>query len=167
MSSNLEFVVTMANGTKVYVDTVNSPAATHLKGSPSLLGLVEDFLKHQSFHEKEISIEHDTGHIVGKMDLVETDSKDEIVYAIRQNRDIYTRFVKNREPVPTSYLTVILRKDNENNYILWSTWIGRLVPMSPGNPDSTPESKLFWDKHALVFGRQPIIENTLTDKYPW
>jgi hypothetical protein len=101
------------------------------------------------------------------MDLVETDSKDEIVYAIRQNRDIYTRFVKNREPVPTSYLTVILRKDNENNYILWSTWIGRLVPMSPGNPDSTPESKLFWDKHALVFGRQPIIENTLTDKYPW
>jgi len=165
--SSIEAVVTMANGIKVYVDTVDSPAATHLKSNPELLGLVKDFLKHQSFHEEEVSLEYDTDHIVGNMDLVETDSKDEIVYAIRKNRDIYTRFVKNREPVPTSYITVILRKNNEGNYILWSAWIGRLVPTSPGNPDSTPVSKPFWDKHALVFGRQPIIEETLTDKYPW
>lgn len=92
--SNIVNLVTMANGANVYVDTKGSHAATHIKDNPELLNLVKVFLKNQSFHEENVAIEHDTGKIIGSMDLIDTDEKDEIVYAIRQNREIYTKFAK-------------------------------------------------------------------------
>lgn len=163
----LEQIATLANGSKVYTDSEKSHASTHLKESPQLLGLIQDFLSKQNFHEPEVVVEHDAGKTIGHMDLIETTDKDEIVYAKRVNRDNYTKFAKNRSPVPTSFLTIILHRDEKGDYELYSAWIGRYTPPFPGDKREAPNSKEFWATHALVFGNQAIERETLTKEKPW
>lgn len=129
--------------------------------------LLKELLITQSFQEKEVYRDYDIGKIVGLSDLVETDANDEIIYAKRLNREGYTRFVKNRNPEPTSYLTVYLKQDEEQKYELVSAWIGKTCPAFPDDEYAIPESKPFWDKHALVWGNQPIISGTETTGCPW
>lgn len=161
------FICNMANGAKVYYDDEKSHTATHLSDTPQLLPLVIDFLTKQNFHEDKLFIEHNTEKIIGHTDLVETTEDDDIVYAKRINRDNYTKFVKNRNPRATSYFTVLLVKDGEDNYELASAWIGHTCPSFPDDVNATSDSKPFWDKHALVYRNQAILEGTLTQISPW
>ena len=159
------FVVALANGTKVYVDTKHSHAATHLKKHPELLSIAKRILRTKNFDKSEVAFEEDVGQIIGMMDIVKTTERDKTVYAKRINRDSYTRFVKNRKPTPTPYVTMVLRKEKQI-YDLWSVWIGRKVPPFPGDDRETPESRDFWMKHALVWG-QEVQPGTETTVCPW
>lgn len=163
----MEYFATLANDKKVSADLTGSHLATHFADFPELSALVKEFLVTQSFDEQEVYVDHDMGRVVGSSDLVETDDTDEIVYAKRFNRDTYTRFVKGRDPVPTSYITVTLTLDGDGNYELTSAWIGQICPLFPDRPGATPESKPFWAKHALVWGNQTIQEGTETEVCPW
>src|SRR5574344_1738063 len=57
-----------------------------------------------------MEIEHDFGNYVGLSDCVETSESDVLIYAIRKGRKGYTVFVKNRNPIPTSHVTIVLKK---------------------------------------------------------
>lgn len=160
------YVATTSNGQKVFVDTVRSHAATHLADDSGLLDLVVELLGDSEIEGENVAFEKDMGRIIGKTDLVTTDESDEIIYAKRPNRGNYTRFAKNRQPVPTQYLTVILRRIDEG-YELWSAWVGKLAPSFPGGENETPDSKVFWSSHALVWGTQAVKEGTITTKQPW
>jgi hypothetical protein len=163
----MEHIATLANGKKVYADLTGSHLATHFADFPELSNLVKDFLATQSFTEPLVYADYDMGKVVGNSDLVETSDSDEIVYAKRLNRDTYTRFVKGRDAVPTSYITISLHQDSDGNYELSSAWIGQICPLFPDRPGATAESKSFWTNHALVWGNQTIQEGTETTVSPW
>lgn len=155
------------NGKVVYVDTKRSHAATHLTDTPELMELVKEALPTIDADRDNVYVDKDLGRIIGVSDLVATTEKDEIVYAKRLNRTNYTRFAMNRKPEPTQSVTVVLRKDSEGSYELWSAWIGSVTPQFPGDPLETPESRSFWRRHALVWGNQEVKPGTEITDWPW
>src|SRR5258708_5933868 len=110
-----------ANGCKVFIETENSHASTHLEDTPGLLDLVKEAVPKVTLVKQEERIEYDMGRIVGTRDLIETKEGDEIFYAKRPHRDRYSRFVKNKKPVPTSSLVLRFVKTSENEYQLYTT----------------------------------------------
>lgn len=108
--------------------------------------------------------------IIGVCDCVETSDADDIVYAIRKERDRHMRFVKNRTAVPVDHLTMILF--NQHKYWnLVSAWFGgpaTQLPYSPKMTDAENDEALrFWATHALVWGCQRVREETITETCPW
>ena len=116
--------------------------------------------------EKMICIEKQMDEYIGCTDLVETKEGDEIVYALRPLRSIYSRFVKNKKSVPSKWVTLNIRKEKEM-YVLHTAFVGRLTPSFPGDDYLPDQSKEFWACHALVWGSQEIIPGSETDKCPW
>lgn len=155
------------NGKTVYVDTQGSHAATHIADTPDLLELVQELVANLVPNDDNIYVDKDMGRPVGLSDLVETNGTDKILYAKRLNRDNYTRFVQNRKAESTNFVTVVLRKDSVGDYELWSAWIGPAAPQFPGDDFETPESRPFWQKHALVWGNQAIQPGTEREDWPW
>jgi len=155
------------NGKLVYVDTQSSHAATHIADTPDLLKLVQEFIADLVAVDDNVYVDKDMGRAVGLSDLVKTSKTDKIIYAKRLNRDNYTRFVLSRKAEPTNFVTIVLRKDTEGDYELWSAWVGRAAPQFPGDEFETAESKPFWRIHALVWGNQETKPNTERDDWPW
>lgn len=100
---------------------------------------------------------------IGYCNLVETNQNDEIIYAKRIGRDIYTKFVKGRNAKLTNCVTVLLNKSHNRNNEYFA------VTMFPGNePQKEPEdmnissynelvnSLKFWSGHALIFDEDII-----------
>lgn len=111
---------------------------------------------------------HDFGREVGVSDLVEIDEGDEIIYAKRNNREEYTVFNKSKLGEPSSFVTVALEAKEDGTYELASTWVGASdSPSFPGTELEQPNSKDYWSKHALVWGRQEIQPGTETTARPW
>lgn len=162
-----EFIGKTKNGCSVYVDTVHSHASTHLKDTPGLLELTEEALDQLELTEEKYWFDIDMSRVIGTSECVETHDGDEILYAQRPNRDNFSRFVKNRKPEPTNYLSLWLEKRGENEYELMTTYIGRKTPSFPGGKSETPESFMFWADHALIWGNQEIVSGTETTICPW
>jgi hypothetical protein len=155
------------NGLEVLVDLERGHAATHLRDTPGLLEMVKEAIPNIEPDDSYRRIEIDLGREVGYSDLVETEDGDEIVYAKRPHRDAYTRFVKNKGPVPSSWITLELQRKDEQHYELFTAYIGRIVPSFPGTSFETFKSKPFWSRHALVWGRQEVVLGTETTECPW
>jgi hypothetical protein len=154
------------NGCSVYV-MATSHAAMHFADTPELEQLVRELLPLLHAEGKNVFVENDMGRIVGHTDLVETTEKDEIVYAKRLHRKDYARFALRRDPQATTYVTVALNRRKSGEYNLVSAWIGGIAPPLPGDRRATADSKSFWKKHALVWGRQKIQEGTIAKTWPW
>jgi hypothetical protein len=163
-----EFLTKTANGKDVYYDPVNSHAATHMADTPQLRGLVKEILAKLVLEEDKMFFDTNMGRIVGTSDLVQNDPKDEIVYAIRKNRDIHTSFNKTKAPQPSSIVAVYVERRTEKEYELMSAWIGTMnTPPFPGDSAETSDSKKFWMSHSLAWGKQEIIPGTETSTCPW
>lgn len=89
--------------------------------------------------------------VVGLSHCVETQPGDCVVYRVRGEREWATRFVLDREPEPTSLVTVVLVEGAWTGYVLVSAWFGPVVPPEPEDPRATPESESFWASHALTW----------------
>ncbi|MDB5264702.1 MAG: hypothetical protein JWN64_273 [Parcubacteria group bacterium] len=139
---------------------------THFKHHPKLLDVVEHIIPTLEGGGEWIRVEKDLGEIIGTTDLVETVEGDEIVYALRPRRSIYSRFVKGKESTPTSWITIALRK-SEGGYDLYTAFVGRDTPSFPGGDHLSEQSKEFWSTHALVWGSQEVIPGTETPLCPW
>jgi hypothetical protein len=163
----MQYVVTSANGKKVYVDAENSHAAIHLSDTPTLFELVKELLQSIELEGENVYLDKDMGRTVGTTDLIKTGPDDEILYAKRVNRTNYTRFVKGHSAQPSSFVTVVLVKRDKKSYELWSAWIGRAVPQFPGDKHETTEGRLFWRNHALVWGNQEVRPGTEVQEWPW
>ena len=145
----------------------DSHAATHFTADPELSEYIKIALHDLDTNEPSVYTEIDFSRQVGYSDLVETDQTDEIIYAKRLGRLTFTRFTKNRQPIPTNFITIWLTRTNTGDYDLMSAWFGRKTPPLPGDEWETPESKPFWTNHALVWGKQAIIKGTETTSSPW
>src|SRR5256885_12271874 len=122
------------NGMTVYVDLIRSRAAKHIAQQPHLLGLVEEVLRQTALQGPAINLEHDMGRVIGYSSVVSTTDADTVFYAQLLRDTTYTRFVKNGKPLPTPYLTIVLRSgEGKGSYELYDTWIGRLSLPLPGS----------------------------------
>lgn len=162
-----ELLGTSHNQQAVWYDSTVSHAATHFASDHTLKDTVKLSLGDLDLTEDSIFTEINFDHEVGMTDLVSTDETDIIIYAKRVGRDIYTRFTKSRSPQPTNTITLWLVRLPETGYELKSAWFGPTVPAFPGDERETSDSKLFWKDHALVWGKQAVIENTVTNNSPW
>jgi len=151
----------------VYVDMESSHASTHFDDTPGLMEIIKEIIPTLTPTEDWVRTDVDTGREIGLSDLVKTDAEDETLYAKRPHREQYARFVKNRKPVSTSFVTVDLRKESDGTYNLYTAFVGELTPSFPGGNYLPERSKEFWSNHALVWGRQEIIPGTETKECPW
>ena len=155
------------NGIEVYVDLIKSHAARHIAEQPHLLGLTTEVIKHLSPRGPEVVVERDMKRSIGYDFIVESTDKDTIFYAQITKDNKVTRFVKNGKPTSTQYLTIILRRDTEDNtYELHDAWIGRIKPAQSGSTDETTESKLYWEDHAVVYANQTLQTHTISKSLP-
>ncbi len=162
-----EYLGKTKSGHDVYVDTEASHAVTHFAHQPRLLDFVKKALPTIEIMGDQARIEKDMGEEVGTSDLVKTNEGDEIVYALRPLRTHYSRFVKNKKSLPTSWITISLCKSGEQEYILYTAFAGHLTPSFPGGDFLPNESAKFWSTHALVWGSQEIVPGSETSKCPW
>jgi hypothetical protein len=165
---NHEFLTKSANGKDVFYETVNSHAATHIADTPLLKELVIETVSKLVLEDERLMLDADMGRIIGTTDLVVNEPGDEMIYAIRRNRDVYTAFNKTQKPTPTSIVALCLERRDETSYELLSAWTGTVnSPPFPGDPNATPKSKKYWTKHSLVWGNQEILPGTETAVCPW
>lgn len=162
-----EFLGKTKNGASVYLDFKTSHAVTHFESQPSLRSAVEELIPTIEATADTVRIEHDMGKVIGTTDLIETTDQDEIVYAMRPRRKVYSRFVKNKATTPTSWVTIVLHKNKKGEYILHTAFAGRNTPSFPGGDYLPEQSRDFWSKHALVWGSQEVIPDTETSVCPW
>lgn len=166
----MEFLCKSANDKKVVYDATNSHTATHFKDAPGLRPLVIEILGGRVLEGEVIAEDVDMGRDIGNSDVVTVSDKDKLVYAMRNKREDqgYVPFVKNRQPEPTSLVSVYLVQRDEDTYELSSTWIGEYgSPDFPQMTTATPESIPFWQRHAFVWGSQEIIPGTERNDCPW
>ncbi len=112
---------------------------------------------------------HDFGRTVGVSHCVQTQERDEIVFAQRVGRGGLSRFVKNREPVSTTMLTVSLKRVVAGRYEIRTAYLGDPGHVEPwaASPDRFQDAVAFWEKHALCYGYEPIVPSTETNACPW
>lgn len=165
--SKYKLLCHMADGNAVYVEK-GSHAQTHLQDTPELKSLLKEALVDYLPTKERESFEIDMGRIIGYSDLALLEEGDEVFYAKRKNRTKYTKFVKNKEPYPTRFLSGGLRKRKNKSYVFITAFIGKTAPDFPSGPEDTDKRRRkFWEKRALVFGKQEINESTITEEIPW
>jgi len=139
----------------------------HIARQPQLLTLAKEMLAETMVRGAEINLERDMKRPIGYNFIVTTTDQDTVFYGRLLRDDIYTRFVKNRKPLSTQYLTVALLQDSNNAYELSDVWIGRLIPPRPGSANETTESKSYWSNHAFVLDNQLLQQRTVTRTCPY
>ena len=165
--ANQEFFAQSKNGIVVTYDPVHSHASTHFRDTPQICPLVKQIIEHTDISGDMMEFDVDTGKLLGTSDLVTTDESDDIVYAIRKNRDRHMRFTTSQQAQPSSMIAISLTRLNDKTYNLFSAWLGPMAPPTPNNPLANSKSKPFWSKHALVWGNQEIQPGTETTICPW
>lgn len=164
---NTHLVATTGNNANVYVNLTHSLAGARISRQPHLLTFLKEILGSMELTDADIYIEYDTGRIIGNSEIVATTDKDSIVYARRPKTQTYIRLVKNRQLLPTNYLTLVLRKMDSGDYELVDTWPGHKAPPFPDEAHATADSPAFWADHAIVLDGQPIQAGTLTKDCPY
>ncbi len=105
--------------------------------------------------------------VVGINNRVKTGANDEIVFAQRVGRTGLSRFVKNRQPEPTRYVTVVLNRRASGVYEVLTAYIGSAAPREPWDPRADREvSARFWASEALLWGSEPVVDGTETTNMP-
>ena len=158
------------NGKQVYFDSEHSHAATHFADTPQLKALVREVLQNTNIEDENLEFDLDMGREIGTCDVVETDTTDVIVYALRKNRTEqgYVPFTKSRPAQPDSNISISLVADTDGTYHLSSAWIGTWDdPPFPGQPHATPERRPYWSTHAFVWGSQEIEPGSELRNCPW
>ena len=147
-----------ADGFDAILDDNNTHVAYHLLETPDLIDLVIEALPRvEANGQDQVVFERDMGRVVGTTNLAETSDQDEIIYAKRKGRDTYSRFVKNRDVIPTQYIVVVLRK-TVDGYLLWTAMCGRLLPQDAYDKNSE------WSKtHAMVFDEHLVQKDTIRE----
>ena len=149
------------NGLRVY-DREDS----HLHEEGGLtLGLLKEGLRKiqlmegENFKKYELNFKRP----IGLTTCVEVTSDDEVVMVYRKGRTGMTPMVKNRDPKPCEWLTIILRRDNIANHItLISAFIGSGSTPEPwdkrlkNNPRAKQRAEAFWATHALIYDESLI-----------
>ena len=150
-----------ANDLPVLLDYANTNVEYHLLETPDLLDLVREALPAIVLtDEAQQVIEKDMGRVIGTTNLVETTDRDEIVYAKRLGRDMYSRFAKDRQPEPCHSIVIVIRKQQGYCY-LWTAMCGKRLPDDAYQPDS-----VFSATHAIAYDETLMQTDTITTEKP-
>jgi len=167
---NQIFLCKSRNGVNVTYDPIYSHASTHFHDTPQLKSLVTEVVGKMDLNGQEIATHVDMERVVGTCDVVAVDNTDEIIYAIRKNRenDGLVPFTKTRKPQPCRFVSVHLEPKKDGSYELASTWIGTFNDEPfPEASDANDKSVEYWNCFAFVWGSQEIIPSSETTICPW
>lgn len=124
----------------------------------------------QGFEILEIELDMDIGHC----NLVEVDENDLVIYAKRFGRDIFTKFVKGKEPTRTNRLVVILKRSNKNHkeYSLITMYPGKKSCKEPQDKNIRTKQELvesleFWSDKALIYDESIIQPHSIRTSCPY
>jgi hypothetical protein len=160
-------VITLPNGTEVYVNLINAEVSRSIAKQPHLVGLVKEILQKKTLTGPEVRIQQDMGRLVGHDFVIATKEDGNIFYAKVLHEETYTRFIKNGDPHPTQYVAITLKRGANNRaYELCSVRIGHLIPPHPDMGDSA-ESKRYWETHALIHTGEPLQARTISKDCPY
>ncbi len=163
-----KYVITQSpDGYEVYANLIASPAGRYLSRQPYIINLIKEVLASIDLTKSKLTIERDMGRIIGNTDIIETTEKDTIYYAQPNKKSVFSRYAKNRNPLPSRKLTIILQKDKDGNYELTETWVGPYSPPFPGDEKATAKSKSYWLNHALVQDAHAVQAKTITKVCPY
>jgi hypothetical protein len=143
------------------------PLAANISTNPHLLRLAEEAIDTTCLTSPVVRLQHDMGRSIGRSELVTTTDADHIFFARQTKTAGFTRFVKNRQSVPTQYVSMLLVRDDEGDYELTNIWIGKIYPPMPDTTEAIDKSSDYWSRHAVVYNGQPIISSTLTKTCPY
>src|SRR5438270_126214 len=160
-------IVQSPKGYEVYINLISSSAGHYLSRRPYVINLIKEVLGTMKLRGDHVEIEHDMGRNIGNTDIIETSEKDTIYYAQPNKTTVYSRYAKNRYPLPSKTLTIILARDKAGDYEVCDTWIGPCSPPFPGHEKETANSKPYWQTHALVQDAQPIQSKSITKLCPY
>lgn len=125
----------------------------------------QGFLDHLSEPTERLSIALD--EMIGYCNLVHTTKEDEIIYAKRLERELYTRFVKGRTPVETNNVLIVLRKNEtrEDAYDFITMYPGFPSEKEPEDRNIASKEELkrsltFWSTRALIYNEAVIERGT-------
>lgn len=106
--------------------------------------------------------------------LLHTTEDDEVVYAKRLERELYTRFVKGKEPTLIHQVMCILRKvsDAEDTYNLITMYPGGKSEKEPEDihildKEEMIRSLKFWKDRALIYREENIEKGSEKDYCPY
>lgn len=165
-----ELLCISSNGKRVFFNPITSHTATHFEDTPTLRTLAIELLSKMSLKGNLIAKDVDMGRVIGENNVVKIDRTDDIIYAIRKNREDqgHVPFTTSRSSQPCSFISIYLVKKTNQSYDLSSIWIGRFgSPSFPQMTNATQDSIPFWSKHAFVWGSQQIIPGTELSDCPW
>lgn len=155
------------NGVEVFVDLVNSQAASAIARQPQLLNLAKEVLAQQRLTAPEVTAEYNIGRPIGYDFVVETPDDKNVFYAHIMRDTIVTRFIKGVKPDATNHITVMLRRTPQGAYELHTVRMGRMAPPRPGSPDESDKSRDFWLTHAVIQEGQMLQPKTVTKECPY
>lgn len=165
--NGLHHVAVAKNGVDIYINLISSSAAENVSRQPRILTLAKELLATHNISGAAVEIEQDFGRIIGNSEVVETTAKDTILYAKMLKKDTYCRFVRKRQMAPSSYLSIIIRRNEDGIYELADVRVGRLTPPFPAEDETESDGKLYWENHAIVLEGQPLQLRTLTKTAPY
>jgi len=160
-SSGLPQIGVLASG-EVVVDRFNS----HLHASVRPF-LREALARVEAGGRVFLTEEVDFGRPLGETICIPTAAGDAVVFARRPGRQGLTRFVKNRAPLPSSSVVVVLKRGDNGVMVLVTAFIGQKPEPEPWDRNATERSREFWSHHALVWGVEETVAGTETTLCPW
>ena len=121
---------------------------------------------------REITMDVD----VGLLQCIPTCSSDSVFYAKHRHEDRWSRFVRNKDPLPTKTVQVVLQKLGQN-YQLLAFHYGPAIIAEPDQWDVIENEKdplvalqnsiQFWAQHAWIEGTYDIDPETATEENVW
>lgn len=164
--NNLEFITKSANGKSIF-NRFNSHVHKNVN-EETLVNALSSLHLCKEFHKEVV----DMKCIIGKCNCVPITKNDEVVYVIRKGRKGPTPMVKNRKPTDSSCITLVLKRIEDDSYILLSSYIGSGSPPEPWDSNfydqftwkkkadiddvAYVKSIEFWNTHALIYDKEEI-----------
>ena len=156
-----------SNGAEVYVELIGTEAGRQIARQPQLLSIAKEMLQHIAPPDADITLEYDMQRPIGYSSVITTTDQHTVFYGRVLKDAVFTRFVKNAQPLATRYVSVRLIRSHTGSYELNDIWIGRLRPAQPGSPAETSEGRRYWATHAIIYTDQQLHMNTITKVCPY
>jgi cold shock CspA family protein len=163
-SKSEAFNITRAYLSKEGQFVVNRPS-NHIH--QEVVSKLEDIVKLISCEERSFFVQQiDFPEYIGQSTCVKVNDDDNIVYAKRNGRMGYTKFVRDRQPEDTNSISIILKK-TQDFYTIITAFYGKNAEVEPWDERANNNSINFWKNHALLFDSEPIDMSSVTTMCPW
>lgn len=125
---------------------------------------------HSQFEELTVTFDYPVGYA----DMFETQEKDNVIYAIRKGRNIYSRFVTDKEPYLINTCAILLNQSyvSKTTYSIVTMFPGYVSQKAPQDKNIKTSEELkdsisFWKNHAILFNPDDVLLDTVTTACPY